>query len=118
MAYPLPPITKVDFSSSQYIAEEHPKKQIYLHHTAGNSSAQRTFQGWNANADKIATCVAISGKGSVDGEIVQGFSSKHWAYHLCLNQYVFTLMMTVLPKMMGNGLNLSVILSKNLACNA
>jgi hypothetical protein len=90
MAYPLPPITKVDFSSSQYIAEEHPKKQIYLHHTAGNSSAQRTFQGWNANADKIATCVAISGKGSVDGEIVQGFSSKHWAYHLGLKQDVFT----------------------------
>jgi len=26
-------IKQIDFKESQYIKEEHPKKQIYLHHT-------------------------------------------------------------------------------------
>lgn len=81
-------------SESQYIKEETAKKQIVLHHTAGNSSALNTMINWN-NDDRgrIATCVAISGKGSSnssDGEIVQGFSSKYWAYHLGVKQEVFS----------------------------
>jgi len=82
-------LLQVDFPVSQYIREEHPKKQIYLHHTAGNSSGINTFQGWSATPERIATCVAISGKGSNDGQIVQGFSSKYWAYHLGLKESTF-----------------------------
>jgi hypothetical protein len=46
----------------------------------------------NDDRGRIATCVAISGKGasnSYDGEIVQGFPSKNWAYHLGVKQEVF-----------------------------
>ena len=85
-------IKKVTFPTSQYFQEEHPKKQIYLHHTAGNSNGERVFSGWASNPERIATCVTISGKGttSVDGQIVQGFSSKFWAHHLGVKQAVFT----------------------------
>lgn len=85
-------IKQVAFPASQYFQEEHPKKQIYLHHTAGNANAEQVFAGWAANSEKIATCVSISGKGigARDGEIVQGFSSKYWAYHLGLKQDTFT----------------------------
>lgn len=84
-------IKQVAFPESQYIKEEHPKKQIYLHHTAGNASGENVFQGWAGNKERIATCVSISGKGSntVDGQIIQGFSSKYWAYHLGLKESTF-----------------------------
>ncbi len=84
-------LKQVTFPSSQYIAEEHPKKQIYIHHTAGNASGEQVFAGWASNAERIATCVSISGPGpnSVDGQIVQGFSSKFWAYHLGLKESTF-----------------------------
>jgi hypothetical protein len=73
------------------MAEEHPKVQIYLHHTAGNASGEQVFSGWASNGERIATCVTVSGPGpnSVDGQIVQGFSSKHWAYHLGLKESTF-----------------------------
>jgi len=85
-------IKQVTFPASQYFQEEHPKKQIYIHHTAGNANAEQVFAGWAANSERIATCVSISGigKGTVDGQIVQGFSSKYWAYHLGLKQDLFT----------------------------
>ena len=84
-------IKQISFASSQYIAETHPKVQIYLHHTAGNSSGEQVFRGWESNAERVATCVAISGKGanSVDGEIIQGFSSQFWAFHLGLKESTF-----------------------------
>jgi len=84
-------IRQVSFPATQYIAEEHPKKQIYLHHTAGGSNADNVFADWASNQERIATCVAISGKGKglKDGEIVQGFSSKHWAFHLGLKESTF-----------------------------
>lgn len=84
-------IKQVSFLDSQYIAEEHPKKQIYLHHTAGNPDGVKVFQHWEANPERIATCVTISGQGPgcVDGQIVQGFSSKYWAFHLGLKESTF-----------------------------
>jgi hypothetical protein len=85
-------IKQVAFPLSQYFQEEHPKKQIYLHHTAGNANGEQVFAGWASNAERVATCVAISGKGTgtVDGQIIQGYSSKYWGYHLGLKQEVFT----------------------------
>lgn len=82
-------LVQVDFPQNQYIREEHTKKQIYLHHTAGNPSGVNTFQWWASNPERVATCVAISGPGSNDGQIVQGFSSKFWAYHLGLKESTF-----------------------------
>jgi N-acetyl-anhydromuramyl-L-alanine amidase AmpD len=87
-------IKQYPLKETQYIKEETKKNQIVLHHTAGNSSGVNTMINWN-NDDRgrIATCVTISGKGSTnssDGEIVQGFSSKYWAYHLGVKQEVFS----------------------------
>ena len=93
MALDLSKIKQYPLSENQYIKTETKKTQIVLHHTAGNSSGLNTMINWN-NDDrgKIATCVTISGKNasnSFDGEIVQGFSSKYWAYHLGLKQEIF-----------------------------
>jgi N-acetyl-anhydromuramyl-L-alanine amidase AmpD len=86
-------IKQVPLKESQYFKEDVTKKQIVLHHTAGNSSGIHTIQNWNVDdRGRIATCVTISGPGnktSIDGEICQAFSSKHWAYHLGVKQEVF-----------------------------
>jgi len=84
-------IIQTSFPESQYVKELHPKKQIYLHHTAGNNSGTNVFKWWASNPERVATCVAIAGPGSTDGDgkIVQGFSSKYWAYHLGVRRNVF-----------------------------
>ena len=84
-------ILQVDFPVSQYVREEHPKKQVYLHHTAGNNSGTNVFKWWASNPERVATCVAIAGPGSSDGDgrIVQGFSSKYWGFHLGVRRSVF-----------------------------
>lgn len=86
-------IKQYPLSKTQYFEEEVIKKQIVLHHTAGNSSAVNVMINWNSDdRGRIATCVAVSGKNasnSYDGEIVQGYSSKYWAYHLGVKQEVF-----------------------------
>ena len=73
-------ITKIAFSASNYCNESTQKKQIYLHHTAGNSSGEGVFKWWAQQPERIATFCAISG----DGTIVQGFEPTKWAYHLGL----------------------------------
>lgn len=87
-------ITQYAFPASQYMQEEHPKSQIFLHHTAGNSNPFATYQDWAGNSERIATCVVVGGKPPVggnwiDGEIAQGFSSKYWAFHLGLKESTF-----------------------------
>lgn len=87
-------ITQYNFPESQYIRETHEKKQIYLHHTAGNPDPFGVFRYWASNPERIATCVAIGGKPRrnsrwVDGEIAQGFSSRYWAYHLGVKESTF-----------------------------
>lgn len=85
-----PLTTLVEFPENQYYKTEFPKNQIYLHHTAGNADAKNVFAGWKSDAGRIGTCVSISGKGknTIDGEIVKGYSSKFWAYHLgCKTKY-------------------------------
>lgn len=91
---PLPKTTLVDFPENQYYKSAITKKQIYLHHTAGNSNAKNVFYGWTKDSGRIGTCVAISGKGknTIDGEIIQGYSSKYWAYHLGVKTKYFTAM--------------------------
>jgi len=87
-------ITQYPFPASQFVAEENGKVQIYLHHTAGNANPKLTYKGWESNAERVATCVVVGGlpdnsKSWEDGEIVQGFSSKFWAWHLGLKESTF-----------------------------
>jgi len=84
-------IRKIDFPATAYSQEEHPKTQVYLHHTAGNADGEGVFKWWASNPEDIGTCVVISGpsKNTVDGEIIQGFSSRYWAYHLGLRESTF-----------------------------
>ena len=87
-------IKQIPLSATQYVKVATEKKQIVLHHTAGNSSGPGTIRMWeNDSRGRIATCVVISGKGAskdtYDGEICQAFSSKYWGYHLGLKQDVF-----------------------------
>lgn len=94
MSLDLSKIKQVPLPKSQYIKEVTEKKQIVLHHTAGNSSGPGTIKMWaNDDRGRIATCIVISGKGlsknTYDGEICQAFSSKYWGYHLGLKRDVF-----------------------------
>jgi N-acetyl-anhydromuramyl-L-alanine amidase AmpD len=86
-------IKQIPLKSTEYFKEEIKKTQIVLHHTAGNSSGVNVVNDWNSDKrGRIATCVTISGPGarnSYDGEIVQCFSSKYWAYHLGIKGDVF-----------------------------
>jgi len=80
-------IIKIDFPASQYFAEEFPKSQIYLHHTAGNPSGIGCSNWWKSNEIRVATAFIITGnvknsKVEKDGDIIQCFKSEHWAYHL------------------------------------
>lgn len=79
-------IKQVRLSSNQYFAEESPKTQIYLHHTAGNGNAEGVAKYWNGNDSRIATAFIIG----ENGTIVQCFSSKHWAWHLGIDAEDFT----------------------------
>lgn len=88
-------IRQYSFPTTQYIQETHTKTQIYIHHTAGNPSPFGVFDGWSMNPERIATCVTVGGNPGAsgrwpDGLIVQGFSSKFWAYHLGLKTATFT----------------------------
>jgi len=93
MALDLSKIKQYPLTDNQYIKEVTTKKQIVLHHTAGNASGVNTIINWqNDTRGTIATCVCISGPGasnSTDGEIVQAFSGKFWAHHIGVKPEVF-----------------------------
>jgi N-acetyl-anhydromuramyl-L-alanine amidase AmpD len=79
-------IIQARLASDQYFAEEIKKTQIYLHHTAGGGNAVAVSKFWNSNDTRIATAFVIG----ENGDIVQCFSSKHWAWHLGIDQQDFT----------------------------
>jgi N-acetyl-anhydromuramyl-L-alanine amidase AmpD len=78
-------IKQVRLKESQYFAEDSPKNQIYLHHTAGNGNAEAVSRYWNGTSDRVATAFVVG----QDGLIVQCFSSKHWAWHLGISKSEF-----------------------------
>ena len=78
-------IVQKRLSDDQYFQDIHPKKQIYLHHTAGGPNAVSVANYFQQKEGKVATAFVIG----ADGTIVQLFSSKHWAYHLGLKPEVF-----------------------------
>lgn len=87
-------VTENLLNKDQYYTEQTVKTQIYLHHTAGGSNPFNVVHGWNTNDIRVATALLVAGKPRKkdtfkDGEIVQSFSSKYWAYHLGLKGDVF-----------------------------
>ena len=78
-------IKQIPFGAAHYFNEEIPKRQIYLHHTAGNDNAAGVFKYWEQTTERVATCVVIDSQGL----IAQGFSSAKWAYHLGVETKVF-----------------------------
>ena len=70
---------------TQFINENTDKKQIYLHHTAGNKNPIATIKGWEANKERVATAFVIG----YEGTIAQAFSSRDWAWHLGVKDSVF-----------------------------
>jgi len=78
-------IKQARLKDNQFFAEESPKTQIYLHHTAGNGNAEGVSRYWNSNETRIGTAFVIG----EDGTIVQCFSSKHWGWHLGIDNQDF-----------------------------
>lgn len=87
-------IIQYSFPETQFVSEEKPKSQIYLHHTAGNPDPFGVYRYWESNPERVSTCVTVGGKPKksdtfIDGQIVQGFPSKYWAFHLGLKESTF-----------------------------
>lgn len=88
MALDINKIIQYPLKKDQYFEEEHPKNQLFIHHTAGNTNPFICVDGWNNNIDKIGTAFVLAGKPKnatekfKDGDIIQCFSSKFYAYHL------------------------------------
>jgi N-acetyl-anhydromuramyl-L-alanine amidase AmpD len=78
-------IKQARLKDNQFFKEESPKTQIYLHHTAGNGNAEGVSRYWNSNETRIGTAFVIG----EDGTIVQCFSSKHWGWHLGIDNQDF-----------------------------
>jgi N-acetyl-anhydromuramyl-L-alanine amidase AmpD len=98
MAFDVKKLIQVNLTEEQYFKVETPKKMIFLHHTAGNASAINTARFWQQDSAKIATSFIIAGavkpspNGEKDGDIIQCFGSKYYAYHLGLKQELFQAM--------------------------
>jgi N-acetyl-anhydromuramyl-L-alanine amidase AmpD len=79
-------------TTSQYVREETQKNTIYVHHTAGNANPYGVLRWWEETPERVGTSFVIGGKPTrssdewKDGDLIQGFSTKFWAYHLGLKQ--------------------------------
>lgn len=72
-------IQKHEMDSSQYIKQIFPKKQIYIHFTAGGPNAKNVISWWNSDDPRIATAYVIDGN---DGSVFEAFNPDYWSYHL------------------------------------
>lgn len=75
---------------AHFMKEETAKHQIYVHHTASSPDPYGVLDWWRHTPERVATAFVIAGRPAggnarwKDGDIVQCFSSKHWAWHLGL----------------------------------
>lgn len=72
----------VPLEKHQYIESFTRKRQIVLHHTAGGPDAEGSIRWWNSNREPVGTAFVIGGWGKKDGQVVQTFDDRYWAYHL------------------------------------
>jgi N-acetyl-anhydromuramyl-L-alanine amidase AmpD len=96
MALDINKIIQKNLSPDKYYAEDTAKlkKQIFVHHTAGGANPFNVINSWQNRIDKVATAFIIAGKPDnsksyKEGDIVQAFSSKNWAWHLGLSAQQF-----------------------------
>lgn len=86
-------IIQFPFPEHEYIKVGTPKSQVCLHQTVSWGNAEGVFAYWDRDKNgAVGTCICIEGrhgKDCVDGTIVQGFSSKYWAWHLGLTPSIF-----------------------------
>jgi len=66
-------------SAEQYNKQITDKSQIYIHFTAGRSSAKNTITYWGNDEPKISTAFVIDGD---TGQIYQAFHPDYWGWHL------------------------------------
>lgn len=78
-------IKKINFPEDQYFQEQHPKRQIVIHHTASGKGIDGDFTHWLNDRARIATCVIIG----YDGQIYSLFNSMYWGHHLGIKADVF-----------------------------
>ncbi len=78
MADILDTIVQVDYDESQYHKATYEKKQIVLHHTVSNGSAQAVVNWWESKPDRVGTPIIIDKKGIMH----QVFSSRYYAGHV------------------------------------
>lgn len=75
-------IVKYPLNDNQYVKQETTKKSIVFHHTASNGDAKKVVDGWNTdNRGVVGTCYVIG----QDGQVIQCFDEKYWAYALGLS---------------------------------
>jgi len=77
-----------NFPKTQYLQEKTTKRQIVLHHTASGPGVDGDIAWWNKTPERVATHFLIDR----DGTVHQLFDEQYWAYHLGLEQKVFTQM--------------------------
>ena len=80
-------------SPKEYMSEVHPKKTIYLHHTAGGPRPDYTIDWWkkdgksNGTPRRVGTAFVIGRRSQKTGDKFDGvtlrcFDEKYWAHHL------------------------------------
>lgn len=77
--YPFPVNQEKRLSPSQFIRQEFPKTQIFLHFTAGGPSARNVIDYWNADEPTIATAFVIDRN---TAGVYECFNPDYWSYHL------------------------------------
>lgn len=70
-------IVKKHLTRGQYVPQNHPKKSLFLHHTAG-ASADSAWRWWNSTKERVGTAYLIDR----DGTVYECFDPMAWAYHL------------------------------------
>jgi len=74
-------IIKKHLNDSQYYKEEHPKTQIYLHHTV-SSTFHSTYMWWQETPDRVGTAYVVD----KNGDIYETFNPEYWSWHLGLGK--------------------------------
>lgn len=77
-----------NFPTTQYVRERTEKRQIVLHHTASGPGVDGDINWWMKTPERVATHFIVDR----EGQVHQLFDEEFWAWHLGLQQKVFTQM--------------------------
>lgn len=77
-----------NFPTTQYVRERTEKRQVVLHHTASGPGVDGDINWWMKTPERVATHFIVDR----EGQVHQLFDEEFWAWHLGLQQKVFTQM--------------------------